>query len=113
MYTVEVRVRCLMRHRVVEFSKRFEMPFTPYEGLPIEESAGPLHSTTYTLEEVRWCVDDGGRFIGQAEDDATAADVFSDDYTGLVEDYTVRGWREYRRGGLRVMGLVRQSRDRV
>src|SRR5262249_34469457 len=124
MYEVTVRIRCLLRQGVVEFTRDIALRFKPCRGLVLHEGPDPNTSVSHIVAEVRWFpgVEPGlGRFQAQLVDDLEAAATFGDDYDSLRRAYEARGWQLLRAGSLRLLGwpfcagavLADNDRDKV
>jgi hypothetical protein len=107
MYTIELRVRALLRQGVVEFVKLAEWPFAPSVGIALHVGPDPDVGEPRALTDVIWVPADElgqGHFLVQIEDDVEAAATYADDYESLLDSYTSRGWQEFRSTSLRVVG---------
>jgi hypothetical protein len=95
-YEVELRVRALLRHEVVEFSRRVELPFPPLPWLFLRDGEDDGEQGVQ-LQEVAWDVR-RGCFVARLLDDVDAAGAFGDDDGGLKAHYEARGWELAREG---------------
>jgi hypothetical protein len=95
-YEVEVRVRALLRHEVVEFSRRIELPFPPCAWLFLRDGEDDDEAGVQ-LQEVAWDVR-RGCFVARLLDDVDAAGAFGGDDGGLKAHYEARGWKLVREG---------------
>jgi hypothetical protein len=95
-YEVELRVRALLRHEVVEFTRRIELPFPPCAWLFLLDGEGDGEAGVQ-VQEVAWDVR-RGRFVARLLDDVDAAGAFGDDDAGLKAHYETRGWKLVREG---------------
>jgi hypothetical protein len=89
-YQVELRIRCLLKHHLLEFAKtiRLSSPPTPFllfdEGPPVASLR--IHGVT-ALDE--------SKFLVQADDDGNAARQFGDNRSALITWYEALGWVVY------------------
>ena len=97
MYKVELRIRAVLRHEVVEFVKEIELPFAPFSWMYLRESDSPEGEDGLQIERVAWDIE-RGRFRCRMLDDIDASVSFGDDAEGLKYRYVSRGWRIWNPG---------------
>jgi hypothetical protein len=95
MYNVELRVRVLLRHQVVEFVQLIRLPFVPIPCLFYHEGPPPIPSLRF--REVGWLAAEE-KFLVQTDDDVDTVAEFGDDVEALVAWYESMGWEVFNSG---------------
>jgi hypothetical protein len=97
VYQVELRIRAVLKHEVVEFAKEVELPFVPVAWMWLREADTPEGEDGLHVEQVVWDLVKG-RFICRLLDGLDASMDFGDDINGLKHRYVSRGWRVWNEG---------------
>jgi hypothetical protein len=97
VFQVDMRVRALLRHQVVEFTKRITLPFVPVAWMVLQEGEDGDRGIGSQIQAVTWSIREE-RFVCLMLDDVDAANTFGEDAEGLIGSYEARGWEVHNSG---------------